>query len=272
MNFSFYILGIPTKFEIYPNKKGKVQYFKRFNDGSKENMKLVMHIVDNETISYSYIRNNLLSSNGKPAFFGMSLEFTKTYCTDVQLLYKGLDKIYNEIVLKIGILFHKTNGQTQFTISSFKNEKIQKEIEKNITYAVERFIENELTGKFKVTNKSFKPNTTSILKKLNISKSNDEILKMMKKYDKIAISPEYQETTVAKKKVEVEESEKEMEKQTEKSTTNSDRGTLLENGTNKEKQQSPFKDKWVLFWIVIAAFSSIWLIISIYKIVKLWIE
>jgi hypothetical protein len=199
MNFDFYIFGTPQKFELYPPKTQKIKYFKSFNESSKENSKMVIQRLKNGQVFYSYIRYNLVSYNGKSgAFFGISISFKDKYSTtDTVKLYQLLDTVYNDI-LQRGILLKKIKDQTLFTVSSLKqavDSEIKGIIENNIRKGItEKFTDNDFK---KIDNNSKQvKNRPATPKILSIDKGNEEILKVLKRCDKIFVSSEYRELQI----------------------------------------------------------------------------
>ena len=64
MNFVFKIFGAPHTFDLYQGSRDEIGYFQIFDNGSKENMKLTIHRMENGKVSYSYLRYNFISGGG----------------------------------------------------------------------------------------------------------------------------------------------------------------------------------------------------------------
>jgi hypothetical protein len=104
--FNFYIFGTPSDFELYPNSATKARYFQKYNDGNYKNIKLVIQRTKTK-ITYSYYRHVLSGKGKKEAFFGIALEFNYEYCTDIKELFKLLDLVYAEVIVKNGKLLYQ---------------------------------------------------------------------------------------------------------------------------------------------------------------------
>jgi hypothetical protein len=198
MNFKFYIFGAPKSFEIYPNNRKEIKYFKSLYSVSKDDEKMIVQRRGNGQVFYSYLRYNLVNNGFQyGAFFGMAVVFKDKYCIDVTKLYQIFQSVYNAI-LKSDVLLRKPmdTKPVYFLVPSLNNvfDKI-KEIENAVRTTINaEFSDNDFKP---IITGSFKPNTRREIKTLNLNKGNAEILKALKRYNLISVSTEYKEEQIA---------------------------------------------------------------------------
>jgi hypothetical protein len=198
MAFKFHIFGVPDGFNLYQGNADDTSYFQRYYDGSKEKTKLAIRRRVNGQVSYSYLKYNIVSAEGRPgAFFGMSVVFEdKEYCKDVKGLYELFDAVY-ETILQNGILLEDVKGnlgvQAKFLVRSFSNA--ENEVKK-----IENIISKNLQNQFKAgkdiakLDTSFKQGKSDLVRKMNDKNSNLTILTELRTYEEIFISPDYKDT------------------------------------------------------------------------------
>lgn len=244
-----YIFGTPhNNFDLYQGNENEINYFQTFNNGSNENEKFTILRPTNGQVSYSYLRYNLISnSNVLGAFFGMSVVFNNgIYCTDVKSLYDLFKVVYSNILQK-NVLLKLENDKTVFQVSKYEDAK--DEIMR-ITSILEKNIRNNFVGDFKKLDPDFKQGINlNKEKQMNYKATNNAILLAMKEYPVVSVSPAYKAKVIIKN----------LPKET------------VERIQKVESTVSVIqsKDKWVIFWGVVAGFATIVLIMLF---IGLWLK
>ncbi|MCL2311524.1 MAG: hypothetical protein FWC41_03385 [Firmicutes bacterium] len=190
MDIQFYVYGTPKGFDLYGGSPDKVSYFQNsYYDGSKKNSKLTVHRLPHGQIIYSYLRYNLIDSDGRPgAFLGISAVFNGKYCADVTSFYELFDGIYKNI-LQQGILLKSANGQTMFRVPAFKDAA--SEIKRFIGM-LHRNLLNVFVNDYGDLDNTFKLNVNEgKVCKLNPQEGNDIILQVSKEFPMFSLSHEY---------------------------------------------------------------------------------
>ncbi len=190
-NIAFRIFGAPYTFDLYQGTENEIAYFQKFDNGGKENVKLLIHRMMSGKVSYSYLRYNFISSTGRPnAFFGMSIVFDNEYCKDIQKLFELFDAIYNGLILKNGILLSalpgNPNAQAKYCVRTFaeaSGEVIN--IENNIINNLNKHFVNDILP----LDNSFLESNSMV--KLNDKMGNELFVSALKKCSWVHISPEY---------------------------------------------------------------------------------
>lgn len=190
-NFVFKIFGAPHTFDLYQGDEGEIGYFQNFDNGGKENVKLTIHRTAGGKVSYSYLRYNFISSSGRPnSFFGMSVLFDKEYCNDVENLFELFDAVYNDVILKNGILLTELKdnkaAQAKYLVQTFAEADGEvKNVENNII----NNLKNHFKGDILPIDSSFLDSNSMV--KLNNEMDNARYVNALRKYSWVHISPEY---------------------------------------------------------------------------------
>jgi len=254
MNVKFKIFGTPDGFDLYQGTEDEINYFQAFNDSSKENTKLVIRCSSNGVVSYSYLKYGLVScENRRCAFFGMSVLFEDEHCKEIKHIYELFEYIYYHKILAKNILVEEIKeNQTKFLIHRFEE---QKEKIKNI----ENYILVEIKEHFVVDplDPSFKQNKPDLIREININKDNDTILKALKTYSLVAISPEYPENDFD-----------EISKEGNNIIEGEIVGTIIEENQRKPR---PLTRKERILWLVCTAIAIIiFIYLFIWILLKKW--
>ncbi|MCL2311522.1 MAG: hypothetical protein FWC41_03375, partial [Firmicutes bacterium] len=190
MDFDIYFFGTPYGFDLYPEVFEKATYYQSFYDGSKENSKLTVHRCPNGLVVYSYLRYNLVDYQSRArAFFGISIVFNETYCTDIVNLYELFEGVYNKVILQQGILLKPLNAQTMFAVRTLKEaadeiKRVENIIRKNII--------NVFANDLYKLDTSFKLNVNeNKVCKLNPQEGNNTILQTSREFPMFSLSSEY---------------------------------------------------------------------------------
>ncbi|MDH6303908.1 hypothetical protein M2459_000240 [Parabacteroides sp. PF5-5] len=191
MNFVFKIFGIPHVFDLHQGNEDEKKHFLTFDNGSRENTKLVIHRMENGWVSYSYLRYNFITSDGHDnSWFGMSVMFENAYCRDIENLFELFDTVYKDVILKNGKLLTTISddpkAQAKYLVRTFAEANGEvKLIESNIINNLKKYFADDILP----LNSSFTPSYASI--KLNSKVGNTAFLEALREYSHVSISPEY---------------------------------------------------------------------------------
>jgi hypothetical protein len=184
MNFEFFLFfsfdGSYTQVPISKNSN-KIKHFAIY---LKYNSLLTLFRYKN-TVYYTYFRK---LSEIKNNYFGLCIIFkNKLYCSDVAKLYRLFDAVFNEVILKNGILLKEDNGQLLNRITN--KLEVDKEI-LNIERILGKNINTFFFNDIKELDGSFKQNINNkIPKNLNIEIGNANIIKHFKNNSFVLIHP-----------------------------------------------------------------------------------
>lgn len=151
-NFVFKIFGAPHTFDLYQGSEEDIGYFQNFDNGGKENVKLTIHRMASGKVSYSYLRYNFISGKGRAnSFFGMSVLFHNQYCGDIEGIFELFDTIYQDIILKNGILLTElkdnstSTAQAKYCVDSFAQAEAEvKNVERNFINNLNQYFANDI--------------------------------------------------------------------------------------------------------------------------------
>ena len=65
MEFVIKIYGAPYGFDLYEGSEQDLNYFQVFDNGSTEPVKMTVHRLSNNQISYNYLRYGYVTSGGR---------------------------------------------------------------------------------------------------------------------------------------------------------------------------------------------------------------
>lgn len=115
--FNLYVHGVPIGHEVCPCD-AEEDYLKDFYSHDKEIKETSFMQIDivNGKSFYTYLhKRNVSSEIGRPgSYFGMTVCFSKQFCTNVHTLYEILETIYQKIC--IGCLIKKEAGNERFLV------------------------------------------------------------------------------------------------------------------------------------------------------------
>lgn len=194
----FHIFGVPDGFDILNGTPDITPYFQRYYNGSEENTKFSIHRDNKGNITYAYLKYNLSSYQSRTgSFFGMSLTFSKEYCTDPMKLYKLFDLVYADKVLSStdkGLLQKievESKIQARYLIPNFGSAKdyIQQEIE----FVLLNNITKSFANSFQPISVLFKNDQSHLVAQIPFADANNEkIISLLHTYNRIAISPDWE--------------------------------------------------------------------------------
>jgi hypothetical protein len=200
-DFEFFIFGVPEGFNLQNSTSENLSFFETFYDSSKERVKFNIQKTANGYVTYTYLRYLILSAQSgseggrKNSFLGMSIRVKNHYCNDPMRLYKLMDRVYLEVILKDETILrefpeNKNNIQAQFLISKFSDADLY--IEK-----LRKLFANNLETKFDANFLPLRTDNNKAQKnvslKLHIDKSSEDVNIAFQEYSNINISPDYVE-------------------------------------------------------------------------------
>lgn len=195
MEFVIRIYGAPYGFELDEGSAQELNYFQVFDNGSTEPVKMTVHRLNNShQVSYNYLRYGYVTSGGRPgSFFGMSIVFNNSYCSEFTVIYQLFEAVYGTILEK-AILFEELTtgqGQAKYKIDNFSNSKAQDEI-RRIKGVLAQNIHGDGTLASSIRPIDFS-STASRDKEFRLSAnvSNELVANAVNKYSVVTISPAY---------------------------------------------------------------------------------
>ena len=195
MEAKVYIFGVPDGFDLYRGNAEETKYFQGYYIDSKENAKMIVQITGN-VFSCTYLRYNLITGGGRGgAFFGISVFINNKYCTDMTMLYKLFESMFEILLEKNGKLLTKTSkDEIAYIVKSFKDaENKIKEIEELILQNLNTNFANDfenITG-FKNGKPKILKIETDFANSKEKQKQNKAIITAFKESSKLFLSPEY---------------------------------------------------------------------------------
>ena len=190
MDVEILIHGVPDG-QDYFGIKNEQTNMELFYDSSIESVKFVVETKKqgNQAYAYySYLRyKNMIGAGGRPgSYFGVTLRMDMYY-QDVMLIYNLLDIVFKKHV--VGTLLSQTSDGYKYSVPSFEHKKTEIE---NLQNALLQLIQTScVVSKFLPLDKSFL-NPISTTAVCNIYDITDSLmLTTIKKYSKVALSPDY---------------------------------------------------------------------------------
>lgn len=202
MEFVIKIYGAPYGFDLYEGSEQDLNYFQVFDNGSTEPVKMTVHRISNNQISYNYLRYGYVTSGGRTgSFFGMSVVFNKSYCSDFMRMYQLFEAVYGTITKNAVLLEQFTSGQWQAKYKIGKFSEAEDEV-RRIYGVLGQNIQGTLANDIKPM--AF-PASVSGDKELRFPAniSNDIVFNAVTRYTVVSISPAYSITTGGADGVEV---------------------------------------------------------------------
>lgn len=200
LHIKFHIFGVPDGFNLLSGTTDEILYYQLFYDTTKKGCELRVNRQANGSTVYSYSVYNLVSCKGRAgAFLGMSVVFTNgEYCNNIEGMAELFSGVYNEVVLKDGVLLTKSaNDVVRFCVSKFSEQADECD---KIGQILVNNIENELASSIVKYNNSFSNGKEGRVRILPLSCLNEQFIAVLKDYSWISLSSEYiQKETLTKK-------------------------------------------------------------------------
>lgn len=115
--FNLYVHGVPNGHEMCP-RDAEEDYLKDFYSHDKEIKETSFMQIDivNGKSFYTYLhKRNVSSEIGRPgSYLGLTVCFSKQFCTNVYMLYEILETIYQKIC--VGCLIKQESGSERFLV------------------------------------------------------------------------------------------------------------------------------------------------------------
>lgn len=191
--FDLYVHGVPVGHEICGCDE-ELDYIKGFynHDVKVEVASLLQIDVVNGKSFYTYLRKkNVRNAEGRPgSYFGLTVSFVDSYCTNVQMLYEILDAIYKQVC--VDCLIKSENGADRFFVKqistcSYKNHPV-------VDYIKAAFKKNLESLRFDVM-KGFA--SSSLEACFSLKEVDSPLFRETLKIKRIFVSPEYETASVA---------------------------------------------------------------------------
>lgn len=191
MDLELFIHGVPKGQKIWGRAENDLAYIQNFYTQNTDETKFLVEIrntKDKVYCYYSYLKyNNVVASDGRAgSYFGMTLRFD-VYCADVVTIYNILDVVYKKHI--VGYLLSGENSKNKFLLADFPQDSSElKEVENCIFSLIRLSIANTdfiSLQKLQAT----KDGSSLEVNLLDCTKEN--ILSVMRKCSKVAISPYY---------------------------------------------------------------------------------
>lgn len=126
VQFNLYVHGVPIGHEICP-RDAEEDYLKVFYSHDKEIKETSFMQIDivNGKSFYTYLhKKNVSSEIGRPgSYLGLTVCFTKQYCTNVHMLYEILDTIYKKIC--VGCLVRQEEANERFLVKEIASAQFK---------------------------------------------------------------------------------------------------------------------------------------------------
>lgn len=182
-----HIHGVPIGQDIWGPDEDQdyIQLFYNHDESIKEKSYMQIEVLRNKTF-YSYLhKHNVLNSGGRSgSYFGITISFHNSYCTNVFLLYQIFEAIYEKKCLNV--IIKDQGGHEQYIIRHFSD--IQSDIEqisKSIIQHIDKYLSNNIVS----LKNEIKHDQTFVCFN-NTDVDSPAFIEAFEKY-KIRVSPEY---------------------------------------------------------------------------------
>lgn len=191
--FDLYVHGVPVGHEICGCNE-ELDYIKGFyNHDVKVEVSTLLQIdIVNGKSFYTYLRKkNVRNAEGRPgSYFGLTVSFSDSYCTNVQMLYEIFDAIYKQIC--IDCLIKSENGEDRFLVkqistASYKNHNVVDFIKAAFKNNVENLQFGNLRGF----------SSSNVEAKFSLKEVDSPLFHETLRQKRILVSPEYRTVSVA---------------------------------------------------------------------------
>ncbi len=191
MDLELFVHGVPKGQKIWGKAENDLAYIQNFYTQNNDETKFLVEIRQNKDKAYcyySYLKyNNVVASDGRAgSYFGMTLRFD-VYCADVIAIYNILDVVYRKHI--VGYLLSGESSKNKYLQADFPQDSAElKELESCIFSLIRLSISNaDFIGLQKL--QAAKDGSLFEVNLLDCTKEN--ILSVMRKCSKVAISPYY---------------------------------------------------------------------------------
>lgn len=191
MDLELFVHGVPKGQKIWGKAEDDLAYIQNFYTQNNEETKFLVEVRNTKDTTYcyySYLKyNNVVASDGRAgSYFGMTLRFD-VYCTDVVTIYNILDIVYKKHI--VGHLLSGESSKNKFLVADFAKDSSElKEVESTIFSLIRLSIAN--TDFLNL--QSLQTGKEGALLEVNLLDCTKEnILSVIRKCSKVAISPYY---------------------------------------------------------------------------------
>lgn len=191
MDLELFIHGVPKGQKIWGKAENDLAYIQNFYTQNNDETKFLVEIrsiKDTTFCYYSYLKyNNVVASDGRAgSYFGMTLRFD-VYCADIVTIYNILDIVYKKHI--VGNLLSGEASKNKFLVADFSNDSAElKEVESTIFSLIRLSVAN---SDFMNLQSLQAQKEGSLLEVNLLDCTKENILSVMRKCSKVAISPYY---------------------------------------------------------------------------------
>lgn len=181
-----YVHGVPYGQDIWGATADRdyIQTFYSHDANVTESVLFRIEMMRNKTF-YSYLKyKDVNNSEGRTgSYFGLTIGFCGSYCTNTSLLYKVFNAVYEQVCLNK--ILKKEGAVTRYIVSSFEQKT---DIMNSIRIAFEQQFEKLLASHLSPLDNSFKQNG---LVKFAITEVDSPYFIENLKAHKVLVSPDY---------------------------------------------------------------------------------
>ena len=191
MDLEIYIHGASKGHQVWPIEK-KDAYINCFYVPASEETKFLIELRSNQDgklfCYYSYLKyKNVVGGDGRDgSYFGITLRLDY-YCTDVVTIYNILDTIYKKHI--IGTLLSRENGINKYIVTDFQTKENELNEAKKTLISLLQLSVSSYDFLSIQSLQAYKDGSLPEVNLLDCTK--DNILSVMRKCSKVAISPYY---------------------------------------------------------------------------------
>lgn len=191
MDLELFIHGVPKGQKIWGRAENDLAYIQNFYTQNNDETKFLVEIrstKDTTFCYYSYLKyNNVVASDGRAgSYFGMTLRFD-VYCADIVTIYNILDIVYKKHI--VGNLLSGEVSKNKFLVADFSNDSAElKEVESTIFSLIRLSVAN---SDFMNLQSLQAQKEGSLLEVNLLDCTKENILSVMRKCSKVAMSPYY---------------------------------------------------------------------------------
>jgi len=194
--FNLYVHGVPIGHEVCP-RDAEEDYLKDFYSHDKEIKETSYMQIDivNGKSFYTYLhKKNVSSEIGRPgSYLGLTVCFSRQFCTNVHMLYEILETIYQKIC--IGCLIKAESGNERFLVKEIASAQFKGNLAVDyIKAAFRQNMEKYLSNSF--DNLDGFANSVGEVK-FSLKEVDSPLFRDILKNRRILVSPEYGTVSVA---------------------------------------------------------------------------
>ena len=194
--FNLYVHGVPIGHEVCP-RDAEEDYLRVFYSHDKEIKETSLMQIDivNGKSFYTYLhKKNVRSEIGRPgSYLGLTVCFSKQYCTNVHMLYEILETIYQKIC--IGCLIKQESGSERFLVKEIASAQFKGNLAVDyIKAAFKQNMEKYLSNNFEDLD-GFSNSVGEA--KFSLKEVDSPLFRETLKNRRILVSPEYGTLSVA---------------------------------------------------------------------------